>query len=941
MKTRLIHFIVFFLSATALIGQNITVKGTVQAAAADEPLVGASVVVKGTGNGAATDIDGQYSINVSPNATLVFSYVGYKRKEVKVDGNTKINVTLEEDAFLLDEAVAIGYATVRKSDLTGAVASANLKDFEKSPNSNIMQTLQGTVPGLNVGQTTTAGGTPTFSIRGKNTISGSTDVLIVLDGIIFNGNMSAINPADIERVDVLKDASATAVYGAQAANGVILITTKKGQSGKAKITFSTAYSIQNPTQNARPLNRSQWIDWGTNAYWHEAYTEESGYTKLDPNFSLASKMPAAFMTDSNGNIVDTDYDWWSEFTRTGHIWDTNFSISGGGDNVSYMISYNHTDQSNTMLNDDFKRNSVRVNLDAKARSWWKLGVSTFGSFMNNDGQETYLPFLIQMIPVATPYDSNGNLVTNPMENARENPFYGSNVDDYDRTNTFFGNFYSEFYLPLKGLTYRINFGNNYRVTDHNQANPYGQNNTGTAYKAHTTYYDYTFDNIVNYNNDFDKHSVGATFVYGAVRRKNMYTYAYSENFARFTLGYNSLGSGTTQSVSSSAWMETMLYQMLRANYSYDGRYMATATVRRDGFSGFAANNKTAVFPSVALAWVLSKEKFFKVDWVDLLKLRVGWGISGNQTSRYASLAQVTSAIGYVFGDGATGSLRQELTSLENADLKWEKTKGFNFGLDFTIFNNILSGSIEAYTTTTNDLLYNVTIPSITGYTSIASNVGKLANKGIELTLTSHNITNRDFSWTTTFNISHNSNKIKALTGMDTDGDGKEDDLSASSLFIGQSLSAIYDYKVDGIYQIGDDIPDGFYPGNYRVVDVNGDGVIDTNDRTIIGNTDPLVRMGLLNTFNYKNFHLSFFINSVLGGKNGYLGQNSNYVRQGDNALRNNVIDKEADLYWSPSNPNGIYDRAYADSKLPSAHRYEKRDFARLQDVTLLKAFQCM
>lgn len=936
MKSKLLFLLMLFFSVTAW-GQSKQVKGTVVSATDGEPIIGASIIEKGTTNGCVSDMDGAFSLQVKPNATLTISFLGYQAQSVSVKGQSNLRIVLQEDAQMLDQLVVIGYGTAKKSDLTGAVMSANLKDFDKAPNTNLMQTLQGTVPGLNIGQVSTAGGAPSIQIRGKNTISGSTDVLIVLDGIIYTGDISSINPADIERVDVLKDASATAVYGAQAANGVLLITSKRGQQGKAKITFSSSYSFQNPTKNLKTMNRAGMIQWMKDTQWNTAYTKESGYTQDNPDFNLAATAPDSYMRDENGNLIDMDYNWWDEFTRTGHIFENKLSISGGNENTSYLLSVGNTDQKNMLLNDDFKRNSIRANIDLQPRKWWKAGIQAFGSFVNKDGAETYLPFLVCYSPFAYPYDEKGEIVPYPMGGAmRDNPYMGSVADDMERQNTFFANLYSEFTLPLKGLTYRFNFGNNYRTYEHNYANKYSNYPNGDAYKNSNTYYDYTFDNILNYHNLFGKHDIGATFVYGASRRKYTATNAEAKDFARLNLGFNSLEQGKEQYVNSDAWKSSLLYQMFRVNYKYADKYLLTATVRRDGFSGFAANNKFATFPSVALGWVLSEESWFKVSWIDNLKLRAGYGVSGNQTSRYSSLSRVNSSICYVFGNGATsGVLGQELASLGNSNLKWEKTAGFNAGVDFTLFHNRLMGTVEAYRTTTRDLLFNVAIPSTTGFTSILSNVGKIQNTGVELNLTSRNIVTKDFEWTSTFNISHNSNKIKSLTGKDSDGDGVEDDMTASSLFIGKSLSSIYDYKVDGIYQVGDDIPEGFFPGNYRVVDTNGDGKITADDRTVIGKTDPAARMGLLNKFTYKDLTLSFFLYAVVGGKNGYLGQNTNQVRPDDNGKRYNHFTEEADLFWSPKNSGGIYDRAAQNGALgDKPHRYEKRDFLRLQDVTL-------
>jgi len=929
---RILMMLIALMACPAMLSAQSVVKGNVKDDAG-EPVIGATVREVGTQNAAVTDFDGNFELrNVTKDAVSV-SYVGYLSQTVQTKGKNFVEVTLQADQKLLDEVVVVGYGTMRKSDVTGAVSRANIQAFEKSANTNLMQSLQGTVPGLNVGQATSAGGTPELSIRGANTISGNTSVLIILDGIIYTGSLSSINPADIESIDVLKDASSTAVYGAQAANGVLLITSKKGAKGKAKVNFSSSYSIQTPTHKLHTMNRDEMLNFDNECLWQYSKTEASGYTQQDPSFKLSERMPDAWMTDDQGNIIPGDYNWWDDFVRNGSIWETKLNISGGSDAMSYLISVGNTQQKNYILNDDYKRNSVRVNLDIQPVKWLKAGIQAFGSFENRDGASPYLPFLVECSPLTKPYDENGDMIHYPAHDARENPYHNTLVDDYDRTNSFFANIYGEVHFPLKGLTYRLNFGNNYRIGEHHYASEFAENSNGSAYKHHTTYYDYTLDNILNYANDFGKHSVGATLVYGASRRKNMYTAADAKLFPRMTLGYNSLELASTQTTNSDAWLETLLYQMARVNYAYDGRYLVTATVRRDGFSGFSSNNKSAVFPSVALGWVITNEKWFNVPQLDYLKLRAGWGSSGNQTSRYSSMARVNSSIGYIFGDGVSGSMRQELASLANNDLKWERTSGFNFGLDFALFNSRLTGNIEFYTTKTKDLLYDVAIPSITGFTSIRSNVGEIGNKGLEITLNSRNIVTKEFEWSSMFNFSTNSNKINSLAGLDTDGDGKEDDLTSSSLFIGEPLSAIYDYTIDGIWQVGDNIPEGYHPGNYRIVDINEDGKIDENDRSIIGKADPSVRMGLLNTMKFKGFTLSFFLNAVLGGSKSYLGKNSYAELVNDNTLRHNRYTEQVEKFWTPSNPGGIY-ALYNANPAINPYRYQNRSFLRLQDITL-------
>lgn len=900
-----------------------------------EPVIGANIKVEGTSIGTITDLDGRFTLDVPTNAVLQVSYIGYVSQNVKVGSKQDISIRLEEDAQALDEVVVIGYGSMKKSDLTGAVASANLKDFEKAPNSNILQSLQGTVPGLNIGQVTSAGGTPNIQIRGTNTLSGNKSVLIVLDGIIYTSSLSSINPNDIESIDVLKDASATAVYGAQAANGVLLITTKKGKQGRTKVEFSSAYTTSTPTKDLRPMNRQEFLDFTKEFWYDKAYTGPD-YTTPNPEFNVADYLPSPAMLDSSqpDGISSYDYSWWDAGTRTGSMWENRLSLSGGNEAMSYLISFSNTDQKGYIVNDNFRRNSIRVNLDVRPFRWLKTGVQAFGSFVNQDGVSPDVKSLIQQSQMIEPYDEEGVLKPYPFNSVATNPFMTLEIDDKERHNYFFANVYAEIQLPVKGLTYRFNFGNNYRIDEHFQSNKYGASLEGEAYKHHTSYYDWTFDNIVNYNGEFGDHDISATFLYGASERKENYTGADAQQFSRLALGYNALELGTNQFVESNAWSEALLYQMFRLNYKFKDRYLLTATVRRDGFSGFAENNKTAIFPSVALGWTMSEEKWFKVSWIDQLKLRGGWGISGNQTSRYTSLPRMQNDPGYVFGDGGSTEMYQQVSSMGNNDLKWEKTAGFNLGLDFALFKSRLTGSLELYSTTTRDLLYSVTIPTITGFASVYSNIGKIRNKGIELTITSHNFATSDFEWNTTFNISANNNKILTLLGKDNDGDGLEDDLTSSNLFIGESTSAIYTYKIDGIWQLDDDIPTGYHPGNYRVVDIDNSGDITTDDRMIIGKGDPAYRFGILNTFRYKDFTFSFFINSVQGGKNGYMQRNSDTLNRGDenHRLYNRISEMGAN-YWSPNNPNAEYARSINAPSIGGT-RYQQRNFVRLQDISL-------
>ncbi len=934
LKTSLLIFgLIVFFSCKNVFAQDVSVSGTITSAETQDPVIGATISVAGTSNGTVSNESGHYQIgNISEEDTLVISFIGYETRRIPVNGRTLINITLDRSAAeALGEVVVVGYGTQQKKDVTGAVASANIEAFRNIPNTNIAQSLQGTVPGLNIGQVDHAGQTPDISIRGKNTISGNSDVLIVVDGIQYSGSLSALNPDDIASIDILKDASSTAVYGAQAANGVILITTRKGRSNQPpRLTISSSYTIQEPTKKFRPMGRKDYLEHIRGLFWDEAYLAPD-YTQPNPDFDLISKVDPV-MKDSEGKLLDNNFDWWDAATQQGKIREIKASLLGGGERISYLISLGVTDQEAFIKNDNFQRKSIRINLESTPVDWWKIGIQSFGSFVNQDGAEPTLAEIIRQSPLLTPYDDNGNLIPNPFNTLDKNPFLSYDVEDYDRKNYLFANIYSEISFPfLPGLKYRLNFGNNYQANQHFYASQYGAGLTGSAYKNYETYYDYTLDNILTYNKAFGPHNVTATLLYGAIQRKSNYTSSSAEGFSRLNLGYNSLEQGNLQYAESSAWSEALVYQMARINYKFDNRYLFTATIRRDGFSGFAANYKYGVFPSVAAGWVISEESFFEAPFVNQLKLRVGYGVSGNQTSRYKSLARLDVRPAYIFGEGGSTAFGQEVSSMANPNLKWERTLGLNVGIDFSLFDYRIDGSMDYYSNLTRDLLFDIALPYITGFNSISTNLGKLKNSGFELAVNSRNITGKDFQWSSTVTFSTNSNEILELLGKDSNKDGVEDDLVASGLFIGHSLGAIYGYRTDGMYQIDDDIPDGYLPGTYRIVDQNNDKKINSDDRVILGRSEPAYRFSIYNKFNYKHLTLGIFINSVQGGQNGYLGNNVRPLVRNDNNIRYNYF---AGMdYWSPSNPDAHNPRS-VNSPAISPNIYMSRSFVRLQDVTL-------
>jgi len=931
----LISWCALLLMITSFTATAQTVRGVIKSKS-NEIIPGASVLVKGTSRGTSANNEGAFTINASANEVLVFSSIGYKAQEIRVGASSTIDVVLDEDASALNEVVVVGYGTQKKTDLTGAVASVNLETLRNSPNTNIGQYLQGTVPGLNVGLSTNAGGTPPISIRGRVTLNGNQSVLIILDGIQYTGSLSSINPDDIASIDVLKDASSTAVYGAQAANGVILITSRKGKYNQApRIAFSSAYTTQTPTVgNLKPFDRDGFIAQLTESFYDRAYLAPN-YTERNPAFKVSDVADAA-MRDGTGNLLPNNYNWFQEGTNTGSIFENNLSISGGSERASYLLSGSLVDQKGFIINDKFKRKSLRANIEIQPLNWLKVGLLSSGSFVNQDGQEPSFSSLLRISPLLVPYDANNNLIPFPTNTLEPSPFTTYFVDDLDRNKYLFANLYTEIDVPfISGLKYRMNFGNNYRLTQRFNSSIYGAGQTGSAYKNTQDYYDYTFDNILTYNKTFGDHEVTGTFLYGAVERQFNSVNSRSEGFTRLSLSYNNLSLGANRFAESDAWTEALEYQMARINYKFKNKYLLTGTVRRDGFSGFAKNNKYGIFPVAAVGWVMSEESFIKnLKAIDFLKLRAGYGQTGNQTSRYTSIPRVSTSAAYVYGDGGTTAFGQQVTTLGNDNLKWERTTGLNFGLDFTMFSSRLNGSLEYYHNKTRDLLYSVAIPSVTGFGSINTNLGRIDNTGFEATATYKVVDKGNFRWSSTLNFSSNQNKIVSLTGVDANGDGVEDDLISSNLFIGRPISTIYNYQTNGIYQIGDERLPSFPVGSVRIIDQNGDkDITPLVDRIFLGKEDPAYRVSLSNSFDYKGFTLNVLVNSVQGGNDGYLANNNpSYFRE-DNSIRINYL--QGIDFWSPSNPGGRYPRNISGSRAKiEPNMYQSRSFVRLQDVSL-------
>lgn len=912
-----------------------------------EPLVGATVQAKGVSEGVYTKDDGSFAIEVSDKiTTLIFSYVGMEQQEIVISNQTAgLQVVLKQLEQKIDDLVVVGYGTQRKKDLTGAVTRTNLKSKGESPAVSLATSLQGVVPGLNVGAVTRAGTDPVINIRGRVSLSGSNSPLIILDGIIYRGNLVDINPADIESVDVLKDASATAVYGSQASNGVIILSSRQGKNKRPTVEYSTSFSVQSITnKDMLPENGAGFIRRIGDRFLSESRT---GPDLLTPNpaWDPTSKFFGPEILAGYQKGVETN--WWDLLTnKSPMIQNHNISVTGKNDALSYYLSFGHTNQTNVVKGDDYKRNNFRINLETKLVSWFKMGLQSFFTINDYSGASPSIGDVVRLPPQVPYADVNGAYIRLPYRGTLS-PFLQTDQQDVDKRNNLFATIYADINVPfINGLNYRVNFSPSSIGVRKFNFNSYDENFTGSALKTNELQYSQTLDHILNYRKTFNNHTISATLLYGSEKITFEGTTAKSIRFSNNVLGYNFLNAGQAglQTATSAAWQESSLYSMARVSYGYKGRYLLTGTVRRDGFSGFGENNKYGIFPSAAFAWKISDEEWMKknVPVINDLKLRVSYGVNGNRTvGRYQTLAQIRSGVnsGYLYGDGGAAEPGQLFTSLANPNLKWETTRSLNLGLDFSLLKDKLFGSIDYYNSKTFDLLYNVDIPVVNGFNSVLRNIGKLANNGIELSLTAIPVSTKKFTWSVTGNFSRNRNQVQSILGIDANNDGIEDDIISSKLFIGKPYGVAYDFNIIGMWQLKDHqagtIPSGFSYGTYRVEDIDKSGTVNASgDRKILGYTDPSYRFSIQNTLSYKDFELKIFVNSIQGGKNYYLGQPGATLNNPDNAYGFNFFKWD---YWTPENPNaryrqiGFYSTALGGSEFSP---YIKRSFVRLQDVTL-------
>lgn len=930
------------------------IKGTVKDKN-DEPIVGAAILERGTGNGTVTDTLGRFKLTVKQNAVLRFSYLGYKTQDIVVKTPDPLNVVLLEENERLDEVVVIGYGAVKRENFTGSVSTVNMSESPLAllPNSNPMDALRGTVTGLTVSQQQGAGQEPSLQVRGQRSISsGASDPLIVMDGVIFMGSLRDIDPNNIESMSVLKDATSLAAYGSQAANGVIMITTKQGRLGKPVLNFNLSWTLSEIANRPDVLSPEDYIR-KVNAI--QGFDENADPTIWMTSFELENYKA--------GKTTD----WLDYVTRLGLMQSYAMTFSGATEKLNYYFSASHLNQEGIIIGDDYSREAVSLRLQSDLTSWLQVGGQVNYTFNDYSGATNYnILGAVSLSPYARTTRPNGEIEKYPRELSTVNPLWSSQsgtVDDHDTYGTLLLKGHVLVTCPwLSGLTYRLNLSHSqenverdyfehegYFVGEGNTEDRYAESSLITylskanGYSARTKNTYWVMDNIINFKRQFGRHYVDLTYVYTRDSKKYDYRKMTGSDFTdqgNTILGANGLTFAKTQKITDiDRTKHNNVGYLGRLNYNFDGTYHLDVSVRRDGSSVFGTNSKWGVFPAVGVAWTISNEPFMqRLGFVDHLKLKASWGKNGNQSlTPYATLSSIIlgqqGGISYPFNNSSTVSWGQRYDKLGNADLGWETTEAYNFGFDLGVLGNRIYLEVDGYISETTDQIFDRQIPVMNnGLTTMKATMGKIANWGIEANLTTQNIRTRKFRWSTDLNFYLNRNKLKELYG-----DGKDD--ISNSLFIGKSLGAIYGYKEIGIVQEGDTEymqANNAVPGDVMFANLDGsaDGKITADDRTILGYNKENFRLNMSNTLSYKNLELYFLFTGVFGG-NGYgMYKNTYAYRSATGIIWDNMLDHP---WWTPENKSNKYPRVgYADSRYTPLQSY---GFVRLQDLSLSYTFR--
>lgn len=956
--------IIFTLVSTLVLAQTKNVTGTV-VDENGEGVIGASVSVRGTTTGTVTDIDGRFSINAGAQDVLVVKFIGYIEQTITVGNQSNFAIVLKDDTQLLDEVVVVGYGTQRKSDVTGAMARVGEKELKAMPVANAIQAMQGKAAGVDITTNQRPGQVGTIRIRGERSLTASNDPLYVVDGMLLNiSGIDNINPSDIESIDILKDASATAVYGSRGANGVVLVTTKKGKAGALSVNYSGTVTFEKLYNVSDNMSAGEWIDYArlarinSNDYGSDTPSYAADYAKWGSVSASWANIAAGWT--NNNTVWDPDkaisYDWEKHGKQTGVSTEHTISVSGGSEKSQGYGSFGYLKQEGTQPGQKYERFTGKVSFDASPTKWFKMGTSINGSWGDQDygysftksvtGAGDYYGALRGMLAWSVPYDENGELIRNPAAGHVNiiNPIEEINYTQNNRQ-TFLVNasFYGqldlgEIFKPLQGLKYRIQFGPEFRYYRLGVANDAdGINGDGNNIAQYQTNQrrSWTLDNLIYYDRNFGAdHKMGLTLLQSAWASHEESGDMRSNTLASADeLWYNISSGGSLNAFGTGLTEKQMASYMIRANYSFRDKYLLTASIRWDGASQLADGNKWASFPSLAVGWRLDQEKFMQdQSFINAFKLRFGVGTSGNDAVRayqtkggitqlYYNWSTTASSPGYVASDLSA----KTPVGMANPNMTWEKTTQYNVGLDYGFLNSRINGSIDVYKSKTKDLLLEMSIPSLTGYLTTIANVGKTEGWGIDLQVNSVNVQTKDFSWLTNLTWSLNRNKIVELAnGSDRVG---------TKWWVGEEMSIYYDYVYDGVWKTSEAEEAAKYgrkPGQIRVKDLNDDGKIDdNNDKTIITPQSPRWTGGMTNTFNYKNLELSFFIYSRWGHHISTGGLNLG----GEFQMRSGIdywvagVNEDA-KYYSPGS-NGVNADTYASSQ-----GYEDASFIKMRNINL-------
>jgi len=946
--------------------QGITVKGVVVAQEDGSPLPGVAVKEKGTTNGMSANEKGEFVLsNVKPNATLVFSFVGYAPQEIPASTAQPIQVKLVADVANLEEVVVVGYGTVRKRDLTGAVSSVNTKKLENETPTQVSDVLRGNVAGVNIGFSARAKGGGSLQIRGRTSLNAGTSPLIVLDGAIFYGALEDINPSDIETIDVLKDASSAAVFGAKSASGVILVTTKKGKEGKPQINVNATTGLATMAVNQRVYDAANFTTWRSD-YFRTSKVGAKPYQYNDPRALPADISVDDWLAydDSHGDPVETwlrrlnmqpveianykagrSVDWYNLAFHNGLRQDYNVSVSGKNENISYYVGAGYLNNEGVIVDDQYKTLRTRANIEANITKFLTVGMNTQFSSKNESAIPYNWDAITSLSPWGSRYDDEGNLTWRPNNEASGGVNLGYDAfytDRLYRTNSLNSTIFAKVKLPF-GIQYQLNFTPQLELLDeYNAQSAQHEEWAGFGGRAsrrqRETYY-WQVDNLLKWDKTVaDIHHFDVTFLVNAEKFQRWDNTMTNENFdPTDELGYHGIGSGIKPIVSSNDQYSTGDALMGRVVYSLKDRYMFTGTFRRDGYSAFGQKNPRANFGSVALGWVFTDEDFFKSDWFNYGKLRLSWGSNGNRDlgtdGLYNAIADLTTGkYLYVMPDGTVIQASQlYMERMQNRNLRWERNTSYNLGLDFGLFNNVLDGTVEVYQMNSTDLLVKRTLPDVSGFDWVMDNLGEVQNRGFEISLNSNNIQRDNLTWRTSFNFQLNRNQIKHIY-RNYGADGQELDDVGNKWFVGHAIDAIWDWKALGVYQSSEAEQAARYelaPGDYHLEDVNDDGRFTNADKQFLGYTEPRFRWSLRNDFQlYKNFTFSFMIYSLWGHKATF-----NEMKN-----RNGFPDRMnayAYPYWTPENQSTEWARIGSNEGSATGFNvYRDRSFIRLDNVSL-------